>query len=88
MIKKPKIETRSKNVDEIDQNMKVKHSNLNTDDIKSIIDVKVESKCTKKDNIIELNVCKDDNLCKLKCDRNDKVLSLVCDYSSSGESSE
>lgn len=83
MIKKPKIETRSKTVDEIDQNMKVKHSNLNTDDRKSIIDVKVESKCMKKDNIIELNVCKDDNLC-----RNDKVLSLVCDYSSSGESSE
>lgn len=87
MIKKPKLDTISKNVDEVNQEIKVKHSNLNSDDIQSI-DVKVHSECMRKDDVIENNVCKDDNLFELKCDRYDKVLSLVCDYGSSGESSE
>lgn len=83
LIKKPKIETASKNFDEI--NHDTKQSNL--DDIK-YTNVKVDSKCVKKDDLIEQNVCKGDNSCEMKCDPCNKVSSLVCDYSSSGESSD
>lgn len=85
MIKKAKIETVSKHVDEINQSIKVKHSKLNSDVIKSV-DVKVDSDSVKKNDIVEQVVCKDEN--GVKCDTDDKVLSLVCDYSSSGDSSD
>lgn len=84
MIKKTKIETASENVDEINKN--TKHSGLNFDDSKSI-DIKVDTECVKKDQVIEQKVYKGD-LCETKCDTTNKVLSLVCDYSSSGESSD